>query len=107
MPKKRPGGPWAGFAIELAARIRHFRDMRGFSQEQVAYAAGLSRFTYQKMEKGEIVSGKPVNPSLRNVMAVAQVFGVTLDELIPASWPDLQPGRVGVEQKQGEDVDQD
>ena len=49
----------------------------------------MSRYTYQKFEKGESMPGTPANPSLRNVMAIAQVLGVTLDELLPRPWPDL------------------
>lgn len=36
--------------------------------------------------------GTPANPSLRNIMAIAQVLGVTLDELVPGEWPDLRAG---------------
>lgn len=65
------------------------------SQEQVAYAADLSRYTYQKLESGvgsKPTGGKgtpPSNPSLRNIMAVAQVLGVKLGDLLPDDPPDL------------------
>ncbi|WP_279432137.1 hypothetical protein [Labedella phragmitis] len=36
--------------------------------------------------------GTPANPSLRNVMAIAQALGVGLDEIAPKPWPDLHPG---------------
>ena len=78
MPKIIPGGGWAPYAKEL-----------GLSMQRVAYDSGMSRYTYQKFEKGESMPGTPANPSLRNVMAIAQVLGVTLDELLPPSWPDL------------------
>lgn len=63
------------------------------SQEDVAYAAGLSRYTYQKLEKGESQPGTPANPSLRNVMALAQVLEVPLERLLPKEPPDLGAGR--------------
>ncbi|PAU68884.1 XRE family transcriptional regulator [Bifidobacterium criceti] len=70
--------------------MQRFRTRKNLSQERVANDAGLSRNTYQKFEKGESMPGTPANPSLRNVMAIAQVLGVTLDELVPTPWPDLQ-----------------
>ncbi|ALJ19358.1 helix-turn-helix transcriptional regulator [Microbacterium sp. No. 7] len=93
MSRKRPTGEWAGFAAQLGVNILRLRTERRLSQEQVAYEAGLSRYTYQKFEKGESMPGTPANPSLRNVMAIAQVLGVGLDEILPPQWPDLREGR--------------
>lgn len=93
MAKRRPGQEWASFARALGTNIHRARVQRELSQEQVAYAAGLSRYTFQKFEKGESMPGTPANPSLRNVMAIAQILGVTLAELIPEEWPDLRAGR--------------
>jgi transcriptional regulator with XRE-family HTH domain len=90
MPKITPTGPWADFAKELGLSLQRHRLEQHLSQEQVAYAAGLSRYTYQKFEKGESMPGAPANPSLRNIMAIAQVLGVSLDELVPKDWPDLR-----------------
>lgn len=89
MPKITPGGRWAPYAKELGLSMQRLREARGLSQERVAYDSGMSRYTYQKFEKGESMPGTPANPSLRNIMAVAQVLGVTLDELLPQPWPDL------------------
>lgn len=94
MAKRRPGGEWPQFARELGASIHRHRIARGLTQEQVAYAAGMTRYTFQKFEKGESMPGSPANPSLRNVMAIAQVLGITLDELVPAPWPDLRDGSI-------------
>lgn len=82
MPKITPGGRWAPYAKELGLSMQRLREARGLSQERVAYDSGMSRYTYQKFEKGESMPGTPANPSLRNVMAIAQVLGVTLDELL-------------------------
>ncbi|WP_433674534.1 helix-turn-helix domain-containing protein [Microbacterium gorillae] len=94
MAKQRPSGEWTQFARELGANIHRLRIDRGFTQEQVAYSAGMTRYTFQKFEKGESMPGSPANPSLRNVMAIAQVLGVTLDELVPTPWPDLRAGGI-------------
>ena len=90
MAKKTPSGDWARFARELGTSIQKHRLEADLSQEQVAYGAGLSRYTFQKFEKGESMPGTPANPSLRKIMAVAQVLGITLDELAPEAWPDLR-----------------
>ncbi len=92
MARRRPAGTWADFAVELGVSLQRLRVDRGLSQEQLAYAAGLSRYTYQKFEKGQSAPGAAANPSLRNVMALAQVLGIGLDELVPQPWPDLRAG---------------
>ena len=92
MPVVRPSPEWAAYARDLGNQLLRLRTARGLSQEQLAYASGLSRYTYQKFEKGESMPGSPANPSLRNIMAIAQVLGVSLDELVPSPWPDLRAG---------------
>lgn len=92
MSKKRPSGTWPELAKQLGMTLQRLRVERGLSQEQVAYAAGVSRATYQKFERGEAQHELPANPSLRNTMAVAQVLGVGLDDLLPPPWPDLTAG---------------
>ncbi|MCI1869030.1 helix-turn-helix domain-containing protein [Bifidobacterium crudilactis] len=90
MSKVTPTGSWKEYAKELGLNLQRRRSDRGLSQEQVAYSAGLSRYTYQKFEKGESMPGTPANPSLRNIMAIAQILDISLDQLIPAPWPDLR-----------------
>ncbi|KAA8829711.1 helix-turn-helix domain-containing protein [Bifidobacterium myosotis] len=89
MPRNTPSGSWNQYVRELGLNMQRIRISRGLSQERVAYEAGLSRYTYQKFEKGESMPETPANPSLRNIMAIAQVLNVTLDELLPEPWPDL------------------
>lgn len=96
MSKKRPTGPWAEYMKTLGSNIQRLRLERDLSQEQVAYAAGLSRYTFQKFEKGESMPGAPANPSLRNIMAIAQVLGTDLTKLLPTPWPELRAGSPSV-----------
>lgn len=92
MPRIRKApDEWGDFAARLGVQLQRRRLERGLSQEQLAYAAGLSRYTYQKFEAGHSAPGTPANPSLRNVMALAQILGLKLDELLPPDWPDLRP----------------
>lgn len=81
---------WAGYVQRLATSLRRAREDAGLSQEQVAYRAGLTRYTYQKYEKGESRPGSPANPTLRSLIALSQVLDVSLVTLIPANAPDLQ-----------------
>jgi len=90
---KRASDDWAGFAAALGAELHRLRTELGLSQEEVAYSAGLSRYTYQKLERGESAPGSPANPLLQNVMAVAQVLGVPVEQLLPKERPDLRAGR--------------
>lgn len=90
MAKQIPRPEWTPYAREIGTRIHRLRIERGLSQEQLAYSAGITRYTYQKLEKGESAPGTPANPTLRNIMAIAQQLGVTLDELLPTPWPDLR-----------------
>lgn len=70
------------YANDLAQRLRVLRYERKVSQEYVALRAGISTFTYQKFEKGESNPGKPLNPRLSTIIALARVFGMEPWELI-------------------------
>lgn len=70
------------YADQLAQRLRILRYERRISQEYVALRAGISTYTYQKFEKGESNPGKPLNPRLSTIIALARVFGVEPWELI-------------------------
>jgi len=84
---------WADYARRLGIELNRTRHRAGLTQEKLAYAAGLTRYHYQQLEKGESRPDKPANPSLRNILALAQALGVTLEELLPDDVPDLTEGR--------------
>ncbi|WJM17154.1 helix-turn-helix domain-containing protein [Microbacterium arborescens] len=81
---------WGAYAQRLATALRRAREASGLSQEDVAYRAGLTRYTYQKYEKGESRPGSPANPTLRTILAISQVLGTSLSELLPDKAPDLR-----------------
>ncbi|WP_295824855.1 helix-turn-helix domain-containing protein [uncultured Microbacterium sp.] len=85
--------PWTEFARELGARMLRARAVKQMSQEQVAHAAGLATFTYRKLEKGESNPGTAANPRLRTLVALSDVLGIPLPELIPTPPKGLPPGR--------------
>jgi transcriptional regulator with XRE-family HTH domain len=80
---------WANFSREIGSTIQRLRVARGLSQERVAYQAGLSRYTFQKLEKGESRPGSPTNPTIQTLLAISQVLEVQLDDLLPRLAPDL------------------
>ncbi|WEV67821.1 helix-turn-helix transcriptional regulator [Bifidobacterium sp. ESL0769] len=84
------GSSWDDYARELGLNIARVRESKGMSQDEVAAGACLSRFTYWKLERGESNPGTPANPSLRNLLAVAQSLGVDLEDLLPGTVPDLR-----------------
>src|SRR5713226_10117407 len=56
-------------------RLRLARQARGFSQQQLAGMAGVSRQAVSAVESGQS------DPSLRVALALAQALGMTVDEL--------------------------
>lgn len=58
--------------------IKNLRIARGLSQEQLAKAIGVSRQTvvYWEDQRGL--------PSVKNLMRLAEFFGVPFDSLLPA-----------------------
>lgn len=81
---------WQAYSRRFAISLRAAREQAGLSQEDVAYRAGLTRYTYQKYEKGESRPGSPANPTLRTLLALSQVLGTPLASLVPEDAPDLR-----------------
>ena len=82
---------WVQYARELGILLHRERVKKGLSQERLALAAGITAFTYRKLEKGESNPGTPANPRLHTLVALAEVLGVPLTSLLP---PD--PGGVAI-----------
>ncbi len=81
--------------LETAARLTALRKEKGLSQEELAERLGVSRQAVSKWERAES------SPDTDNLIALARLYGVTLDELIccPAA-PD--PDRVLMNQAEDE-----
>lgn len=62
-------------AARLRTRLRPLRRQRGLTQEDLAQAAGVSRQTIISLEKKHSV------PSLVLALQLAQILGVTVDDL--------------------------
>ena len=87
-----PHRTWAEYAREFGINLLRARQKSGMSQERVAHAAGLSTYTYQKFEKGESRPGYPANPRLVTLLALSQVLGVAVTDLLPKDAPDFTAG---------------
>ena len=63
----------------LARRLYELRTQRNLKQEELAEALGVSRQAVSKWEMGTGV------PSLENLKAISDFFGVTIDSLVKDS----------------------
>lgn len=81
---------WSAYSQRFATSLRSARERALLTQEDVAYRSGLTRYTYQKYEKGESSPGHPANPTLRTILALSQVLGTSVAELLPGDAPDLR-----------------
>ena len=62
--------------MPLSEKILHLRTQRGMSQEELAAALSVSRQSVSKWETGQSV------PDLDKLIRLADLFGVTVDELV-------------------------
>lgn len=62
--------------VEIAQRLADLRREKGYSQEELAENLGLSRQAVSKWERAES------SPDTGNIVALAKLYGVTLDELL-------------------------
>lgn len=62
--------------VEIAQRLAGMRREQGYSQEELAEQLGLSRQAVSKWERAES------SPDTGNLIALAKLYGVTIDELL-------------------------
>lgn len=84
---------WDDYARELGINLQRARAAKGVSQERAAHAAGISSYTYRKLEKGESNPGSPANPRLRTLIALAEILELDVRELLPRTAPNVATGR--------------
>lgn len=65
--------------VETAQRLADYRRREGYSQESLARKLGLSRQAVSKWERAES------SPDTENLIALAKLYGVSLDELLDTS----------------------
>lgn len=62
--------------VETANRLQNLRKKNGYSQEELAEKIGISRQAVSKWERAE------ASPDTDNLILLAKLYGVTLDELL-------------------------
>ena len=62
--------------LEIANRLLALRREHGYSQEELAYKLGVSRQAVSKWERAES------SPDTDNLLALARLYGVSLDALL-------------------------
>ena len=61
---------------EIGAKLHQIRKQKGLSQEETAWAAGLSSRAYADIERGA------VNARLDSIIKICNVFEITPDEIL-------------------------
>ena len=79
--------PWDSIqAAKLGASLQDLRKDRGLTQEQLAYAAGITKNQVQLLESGRASGRKDEighsNPRIKTLSGLADALGVSLSELI-------------------------
>lgn len=64
-----------GFKVVLVTKIKDYREKTGMKQAELAERVNARRETIVHLENGKY------NPSLKLAMDIANVFGVTVEEL--------------------------
>lgn len=64
----------------IASRLQKLRKEKNLSQEALAEKLGISRQTVSEWECGDIT------PDLKNLMALSELYGISVDELIGNSF---------------------
>jgi len=92
MPHRPRTPEWDEYVQRLGLTLQRLRIRLGMSQEDVAYAAGLTRSHYQQLEKGRSRPDTAANPSLYTLASLASVLNVDIRELLPATLDGVDDG---------------
>lgn len=71
--------------MEFNNKLYDLRKKKGLSQEELASRLNVSRQTVSKWEVGESA------PDMENLVALSELFGVSLDELVLDKAPKIAP----------------
>lgn len=74
----------------LGLELQKRRLALGLTQEQVAYASGVTRSHYQSLERGLSRPDAPANPTLLTMVAISRVLQTELAALLPPGAPDMR-----------------
>lgn len=75
-------------AVRFGKALKSLRTANHFTQEQLAYAAGLTKNQIQLFEagrgSGKAGSTNPANPTMATIAGLASAFDMTVSELFAA-----------------------
>lgn len=75
---------WPSYGHTLGSRLREIRQIRGYSQEELAEMVKLSRNAISNLERNENNNGKPGDPLLSTVYKLSRALNVPPVALLPA-----------------------
>lgn len=84
--------------IETANRLLNYRKQYGLSQQELAAKIGVSRQAVSKWERAE------ASPDTDNLIELAKIYGVTLDELISGTGEEKQKTETQTDNVEPSDV---
>jgi len=84
---------------EIANRLSALRKLHGLSQEALAAALNVSRQAVSKWERGES------SPDTDNIIALARLYGISLDELLLFDLPKAEDESASEEDLPSETVE--
>ncbi|MCR5307566.1 MAG: helix-turn-helix domain-containing protein [bacterium] len=89
--------------IEIANRLQQLRKEKGYSQEELAQALGLSRQAVSKWERAES------SPDTDNLICLAKLYGMSLDELLNTdeSVEEIRERTIEVEEEKAKEKEND
>lgn len=87
--------------IEIANRLVALRKEKKLSQEALANALGISRQAVSKWERAE------ASPDTDNLILLAKLYGVSLDELLKTNQEEFESGKETTETKREEKQQED
>ena len=89
--------------IEIANRLQQLRKEKGYSQEELAQALGLSRQAVSKWERAES------SPDTDNLICLARLYNMSLDELLNTeeSTEEIRERTIEVEEEKKEEKEND
>lgn len=87
MPAHPPSADYPARAQAFSDRLKHLRNMRGLTQEELANRAGISRSRLQLLEwnrRDTRSKDGPANPTLDVVWQLADALEVSVSDLLGA-----------------------
>ena len=84
--------------MEFNNKLYELRKMKGFSQEELANRLNVTRQTVSKWEVGDST------PDMEKLVAMSDLFGITLDELVLDKAPAPDPAPAAQTQTAGAEI---